>query len=99
MRSMVRIESAQPLNDFMVNLVFTDGTQKVVDLMPFLRGPVFDLIRSDPQVFRSVTVDPRMGTVVWPNGADIDPDVLYQGLQPAWAESQPQFLSGVSSDK
>ncbi len=71
MRSMVRIESVQPLNDFMVNLVFTDGTQKVVDLMPFLGGPVFDPIRTDPQVFRSVTVDPRMGTVVWPISLDI----------------------------
>jgi hypothetical protein len=37
----------------------------------------------DPQFFRSVQVDPELGTIVWPNGADIDPDVLVLGRTPA----------------
>ena len=28
-------------------------------------------------MFDQVSVDANLGTVVWPNGADIDPDVLY----------------------
>jgi hypothetical protein len=32
-----------------------------------------------------------MGTIVWENGADIDPDVLYHELKPAWAEDERVF--------
>ena len=38
-------------------------------------GPVFERIRKDPAFFRSVRVDEELGTIVRPNGADIDPDV------------------------
>ena len=31
----------------------------------------------DPAYFRQVHVDPELGTVVWPNGYDLDPDVLH----------------------
>ena len=85
----VRIRAVEPLKDFRVRLEFTDGTTKEVDLERYLHGPIFDAIRTDPQLFRSVKVDPRMGTLVWVNGADIDPDVLYKELTPAWMEAEP----------
>jgi hypothetical protein len=69
-----------------VRLEFTDGSRREVDLEVYLRGPVFEPIKNDPAVFRSVRVDAQLGTIVWPNGADIDPDVLYHGLKPAWME-------------
>ncbi len=31
----------------------------------------------DRRMFESVRVDPELGTIVWDNGADMDPDVLY----------------------
>jgi hypothetical protein len=84
----VRIRTVEPLEDFKVRLEFTDNTIKDIDLNPYLRGPIFEPMRKDPQLFRAVKVDARMGTIVWDNGADIDPDVLYKGLTPAWMEEE-----------
>jgi len=88
MKNFVRIQSAKPLNGFLVSLEFTDGTTREIDLEPYLHGPIFEPVRTDPRVFQSIGVDHGMGTIVWSNGADIDPDVLYQGLKPAWMETE-----------
>jgi len=80
---MIRIRAAEPLEGYRVRLVFTDHTEKVVDLSPYLHGPVFAPLRQNSRLFRALKVDHELGTIIWPNGADIDPDVLYQGLQPA----------------
>ncbi len=83
---LVRITAVEPLEAFRVRLNFEDGTQKEIDLDPYLRGPVFEPIRSDPAVFRAVKIEGA--TIAWPNGADIDPDVLYYDLKPAWMEEE-----------
>jgi hypothetical protein len=67
-------------------VTFDDDTQREVDFEPYLHGPVFEPMRSDPAVFRSMTI--RSGVITWPNGADVDPDVLYYGLKPAWMEAE-----------
>ena len=85
MERLVRIRAVTPLAGFVVRLEFTNGTTKEVDLDRYLRGPVFEPLRNDPSRFREVAVDPRAGTICWPNGADIDPDVLFLDLEPAWA--------------
>jgi Protein of unknown function (DUF2442) len=85
MSELVRIKGVVPKEKFCVLLSFTDGSKRVVDLEPFLRGPIFEEIRASTEAFRKVKVDKELGTITWPNGADIDPDVLYLGLTPsAW---------------
>lgn len=90
MRPLVRIKKATPTQNFRVLFEFTDGTKREIDLEPYLHGPVFDPLRKDATLFRSLTVDQRMGTISWSNGADIDPDVLYHNLTPAWMKSEQE---------
>ena len=75
---LVRIKSVKPLNDFVVFLEFTDGTSREIDLEPFLRGQIFELLRQNREAFRAVKIDARMGTIVWENGADIAPETLHK---------------------
>jgi len=72
-----RIRSVEPLAGFALRLGFDDGTVREIDLVAELWGPVFEPLRDDPQLFRQVRVDEELGTIVWPNGADLDPDVLH----------------------
>ena len=49
---------------------------------------MFAEIRNDPAVFAAVKVESDAGTIVWPNGADLAPDVLYEGRRSARMESE-----------
>jgi len=86
---MVRIRGVETLGGFRVRLFLTDGSTREVDLGPYLHGPVFEPVRADAALFRSVRVDGELGTIVWPNGADIDPDVLILGRTPASLDTGP----------
>lgn len=59
---------------------FADGLCGELDVLDRMRGPVFERGRT-PAGFAEVSVDPETGTVVWPSGADLAPDTLYQRLR------------------
>jgi hypothetical protein len=94
---MISIRSVKPLEGFQVSLQFSNGEQKLVDLEPLLRGPVFEAIRSDLNLFRSVKVDEELGTIVWPNGADLDPNVLFGSHVPAWMDADEKGMASYVS--
>lgn len=74
-----RITAVRLQSPFRVALTFTDGSEGTVDLGPWItgrRGVVAAL--QDPNLFAQVAVDPEAGTIAWPNGVDIDPDVLFE---------------------
>ena len=77
---LVRIREAKPLEGHRVQLTLTDGRVIERDLGPMLTGPVFSEIRSDQERFRQMLI--VGGTLVWPNGADLCPDVLIWGGLP-----------------
>ena len=66
-----------PVGDYRLRLRFEDGVEGVVDVAQLVGfDGVFAELR-DPAQFRQVRVHPELGTIVWPNGADLDPMVLY----------------------
>jgi hypothetical protein len=74
--TLARVTSVEPLEGFRLRLTFTDGLVREVDLSHDLWGQMAEPLQ-DPDYFRQVRVDPELGTVVWPNGYDLDPDVLH----------------------
>lgn len=81
------ITHVEVLRDHVVRLRFVDGVERSIDLDPYLHGPMFERIRNDRRAFESVAVDADAGTIVWPNGADLAPDVLYAGRASARMEA------------
>lgn len=80
MTASYEITAVEHLGGHRLRLTFADGFVGDVDLADRLappNGPVFEPLE-DIAYFARVTVDPELGTVVWPNGADIAPDVLHQ---------------------
>jgi hypothetical protein len=73
----------QAAHDFVVRLLFDDGRERDVDLESELWGPVFVPLRESAELFRQVRVDAELGTIVWPKGADMDPDVRHGDFEPA----------------
>lgn len=71
------IIAVQALKNYHLYLQFEDGVEGVVNLKNLVKfSGVFTLLE-DPEYFAKVQVHPELGTVVWDNGADLDPDVLY----------------------
>lgn len=71
------VVEVQALGDCRLRVKFEDGVAGEIDvaaIVPF--EGVFASLR-DPKLFAEVQVDPELGTVRWPAGADLDPDVLY----------------------
>jgi len=66
--------------DYVLNVKFDDGAERIIDFAPILFGPLFGPLQ-DLSLFRQASVDEELGTLVWPNGADIDPGVLYDWPQ------------------
>ena len=76
-----RITAVKPLSGSRLRLTFTDGLIREVDLSGDLWGPMAEPLQ-DPDYFGQVRVDPELGTIVWPNGYDLDPDVLHGDFEP-----------------
>jgi hypothetical protein len=73
-----RVSGVRHIKDHELELTFSDGTVSNLDLRNRVvgRGGVFEALQ-DIDYFAQVAVDREAGTVIWPNGVDFCPDVLY----------------------
>lgn len=94
---MIRVAAVQPLHGHSVRVTFTNGEQRDIDVTRYIdHGGIFTLIYDDPAVFRLVRAE--LGTITWPNGADIDPDVLYSDLGPNATEEAWRAARAATPD-
>jgi hypothetical protein len=75
-----RVAEARYVQDYVIHLRFTDGTEGDVDLRDELYGEIFEPLK-DQMVFRQFSIHPEFHTLTWPNGADIAPEFLYEKVQ------------------
>jgi hypothetical protein len=74
MKDVISVITSDP---YRLTVRFEDGVEGSVtlnELVPF--EGVFAALR-DPIEFRKASVHPELGVIAWPNGADLDSDVLY----------------------
>ena len=69
---------------YVIAVRFTDGTTQIIDFEPILNGEIYGPLR-DHALFSRVGIDREVHTLVWPNGADFDPETLHDWPQHAGA--------------
>jgi hypothetical protein len=75
--------SFEKVAQFTLRLQFENGVTRTVDFRPVLAGELYGPL-ADEEFFGRVRLDEEARTLVWPNGADFDPAMLYN-----WTEYGP----------
>jgi hypothetical protein len=76
---MLWVTDAKYLGEYRLWLVFNDGLSGEVDLSHRLHGEVFEPLKEQSE-FAKVRFEPEMDTIVWPNGANLAPEYLYEQI-------------------
>jgi hypothetical protein len=76
MHEIYRIKSFEIVGPYTLAIRYDDGFTNTIDFEPVLLGPLYGPLH-DLELFNSVSLDPEVHTLVWPNGADFDPEILH----------------------
>jgi hypothetical protein len=71
-----RVVEVEVVGDHRLRLAFEDGVSGELDASNWDWSGVFVPLR-DPAYFAQVTLDEELGTIGWPNGADVAPETLH----------------------
>lgn len=74
-----KVKKVEYLNGYKLKLKFNDQKIKIVDFSDWLNdGKGYLIPLKDIEYFKKVALDEFEYTIIWPNGADFCPDVLYE---------------------
>lgn len=89
MGEIAHIVAIEVLGGHRLFLRFDDGVQGELDLSTEPWQGVFAPLR-EPTYFALVELDRKLGTIVWPNGADIAPETLHRWITERSLHAAPQ---------
>ena len=72
-----KLTSVSHAGGYRLHVGFADGVEGIVDLRDVLWGEVFEPL-ADPDLFRRFRLDLELNTIIWPTGADLAPEFLYE---------------------
>jgi hypothetical protein len=69
------VSKVKPLENYILELTFENKETGLFDIKPYLDTGIFSTLK-DVNLFKLVKVS--YDTIEWPNGVDLDPEVLYE---------------------
>ena len=78
-----RVTSFKNVGPRTLTVAFDDGTSQTIDFSPALEGRLYGALKND-RLFKQVSIDHEVHTLVWPNGADFDPETLHDWDRTSW---------------
>ena len=95
-----RVVEFEIIGPYTLRVVFDDGVERVIDFRGVLEGPIYGMLK-DEGMFRRVEIDPEVHTLVWPNGADFDPETLHDWpkYEVEMRRMAERWKKGVIADK
>lgn len=77
------------IGPYELEIKFEDDSMKKVNLKNILRGSLYSPLK-DLTFFNKATLDKEINNIVWPNGADFDPETLYN-----WKNYEKELISRI----
>jgi Protein of unknown function (DUF2442) len=71
-----RVTDVKVVGAHRLRVAFEDGARAEIDASHWVWRGVFEPLR-DPDYFARVELDGQLGTLTWPNGADVAPETLH----------------------
>jgi hypothetical protein len=72
-----RIVTFDIIKPYTLRIKFDDDMERIINFRPVLEGSLFGPLQDETE-FNQVEINPELHTLVWPNGADFDPETLHE---------------------